>query len=185
MRLYGMLALLLFVVASGLAVTISRRTEPVYAGKTASQWLEEGHEDASLAMHEIGPPAMPYIIAKLAQEDPQYGSSLKYRRLWVRLPIFIREVLPKPQTANFDETRACSALLELGPGIVPDLTRELQNKNPAVRAVSALALRSLGERGRNIRRAVPYLQKALEDRNADVVRNAAMALACDHGSPHE
>src|SRR5579862_2573371 len=43
----------------------SSREEPVYAGKTADQWLNAGYEDASLALQQIGPPAVPFILGKL------------------------------------------------------------------------------------------------------------------------
>jgi len=38
----------------------SQPAEPAYAGKTVDEWLDAGYEDASMALHEIGTPAMPY-----------------------------------------------------------------------------------------------------------------------------
>jgi HEAT repeat protein len=162
----------------GLALRImnSQPSEPAYAGKTVDQWLDAGFEDASMALYEIGPPAVPYIVAKLNREDPRHGSLQKYHELWRRVPPAIRTVFPKPKSGNFDELRACSALLELGPRIIPLLSTGLQDHNPIVREVSAHALGSFREQGRNIGQAVPFLVEALRDSDLNVRARAAWAL---------
>ena len=157
-------------------VAIAPRTEPMHAGKTVSQWLNAGYEDAAHAMHEIGPSALPHIMAKLAREDPQFGSSNRYRRLRARLSPPLRGMLPKPAPANFDETRACGLLLELGPTTIPKLAAELQNRNEAVRITSAHVLRLFGERGKDLRTAVPLLEQALRDPSRKTRRWASLAL---------
>lgn len=175
-RLYiiaGLSATALVLVAT---LVMARTPAPVYGGKTVEQWLNAGQEDACFALHEIGPVALPYVMAKLAREDPIDGTSQKYRRLWAGAPSVVREFLPKPSASNFDQTRACMALLELGPKTIPDLARYLDSKNPAVRSASAEALGLWRERGKSIEVAGTSLRKAIIDPDARVSMMAAHAL---------
>jgi hypothetical protein len=177
MRKYGVIgcfAALGFVLM--LSLIDSAQIEPVYAGKTVSEWLEAGNEDATMALHEIGPPAAPYILAKLRREDPQHGSFQRYHDFWQNTHSALRRFLPKPKPANFDELRACGALLELGPLTVPMLTTGLHDSNPVVREVSAHALGSLRELGKNISVAAPFLNEARRDPNLRVRARAKWAL---------
>jgi hypothetical protein len=157
-------------------MAISQRAEPTYSGKTVNQWLDAGYEDALMALHEIGPPALPYVLSKLAREDPRYGSLAIYGKFWKRTPALLRQLVSKPRPTNFDETRAYGALMELGPRIIPLLSSELQCRNPAVREVSAHVLGAFCQRHKDIQRAVPVLTKALQDPNGDVRKRAAWAL---------
>ena len=81
-----------------------------------------------MGLHELGPPAVPFVLAKLAREDPRYGTGRRYRELWRKMPPPIRRVLPKPADANFDELRACSLLLEIGPQIIPALAESCKTE---------------------------------------------------------
>jgi len=154
----------------------SSRQEPVYAGKTADQWLNAGYEDASQALQQIGPPAVPFILAKLAREDPRYGSQRNYHELWNKLPTAFHSFLPRPKTGAFDELHACSILLELGPGIIQLLSSALKDKNPVVREVSAHVLGSFRLQSKDISKAAPALVEALRDPVAEVRARAAWAL---------
>ena len=180
-RYWAIGCLSLFGVILGLSRATPRMNEPVYAGKTLDQWLEGGYEQASMALQEIGPPAAPYVLAKLRCEDPRCGSLQKYRDLWRRLPPTLRKIFPRPKAANFDELHACSALLELGPRAVPFLSAGLKDYNPVVREVSAHALGSLRHRGNDIRIALPALVQALGDPSAEVRTRATWAL--DNNEP--
>jgi hypothetical protein len=178
-RYWGFGGLLLLGIFTGLWAAIPRAAEPVYAGKTVSAWLDAGFEDTSMGLHEIGPPAVPFIMAKLAREDPQYGSSRRYRGLWKKTLPTLRWILPKPITSNFDELRACSSLLAIGPRIIPLLADRLESANPIVRDVSAHVLGTFYAEGRDIQRAMPGLVKAARDPNTDVRTRAAWALGED------
>jgi hypothetical protein len=163
----------------------SRMPEPVYAGKTISEWLNAGHEDACQAVHEIGPPALQFIMDKLAREDSQFGSNSPYFKIWRGMPAAIRRVLPRPGATNFDEDRACNTLLELGPAVIVDLTKTLTNPNRAVRQVSARVLGVLKQRGKNIGVAVPALEAASCDRCPQVAGRAKWALSGLQESYHD
>ncbi|HZR17512.1 MAG TPA: hypothetical protein VFE51_09310 [Verrucomicrobiae bacterium] len=163
-------------------LALSHSPEPRYGGRPVSQWLNAGQEDASMAMHEIGAPALPYILAKLAREDPECGSYREYRRWWSKVPTSIRCVLPKPAPALFDDTRAVMALLELGPEIIPSLALELRRGNPARRRASAEVLARWHKRGKNITVAIPALRLASRDPDPRLARVAEVALA---PVPHE
>jgi HEAT repeat protein len=162
---------------------ISPTHEPSYGGKPVTAWLDAGQEDASFALPEIGPPALPYILAKLAREDPEYAQHRIYTRLWAHLPSSVRRALLKPPNTIFDETRAVMALRELGPGIIPNLARELLNQNPARRKVCAEVLGGWRQGGKNIAVAVPFLTAALRDPDPRVARSAAQALGTPLSAP--
>jgi hypothetical protein len=177
MRRYWVIAVLVLLGLSSIEIVlVPQAREPVYAGKTVSHWLDAGYEDASMAVQEIGPAAVPFVLAKLAREDPRYGSSRRYRQIWRMLPRGLRDIVPKPNAANFDELRACSTLLELGPPIVPFLTNGLAHHNTAVRKTCARALGYLRARGQDIRSAFPALKAALQDPNAEVRAAAVWAM---------
>jgi len=131
---------------------------------------------SSLALQEIGPSAAPYVLGKLSREDPRYGSLRKYQALWRKAPPPLKSILPKPRAGNFDELRACSALLELGPRVIPFLSAGLRDANPAVREVSAHALALFHERGKDIRKAIPSLIEVLHDPTSEVRARSAWAL---------
>ena len=150
--------------------------EPVYGGKTAAQWLDAGYEDASQALQLIGPPAVPVILAKLTNEDPQYGSWRRYREFWNRMPPTVRNLLSAPKSGAFDELHACSILVEMGPSVIPQLASALRDRNPAVREASAQALGRFGQQGKNLSQARPFLIGALHDPVPGVRLRAAEAL---------
>lgn len=150
----------------------------VFEGRTVDQWLDCGYEDASRALHELGPAAVPAIFGKLQREHPRYGFWERYKGAWEKVPLKCRQILPRPRTVSFDEWRACNALIAIGPRAVPALTVTLGHRNWLVRSTSAQALGLLFRRGADISRAIPALRSALHDRNLQVRRQAAAAL--DH-----
>ena len=159
--------------------------EPLYAGKGLSDWLNSGHEDAGQAVHEIGLAALPYILDKLAREDPRFGSNSRYAQIYARLPLPVRRLSPRPGPTNFDENRASSLLVELGPAAIPLLVEALHSTNPAVREVGAHVLGLMSERGKNIQVAVPRLRAASRDACPEVATRAKWALGVTLVSSHE
>ena len=155
--------------------------EPMYGGKGLGDWLNSGHEDACQAVHEVGTPALPFILNKLASEDPRFGSNSRYARFYLRLPVTFRRFVPRPGPTNFDESRACSLLVELGPAAIPLLAETLRGTNPAVREVSAHVLGLMGERGKNIQVATSGLRAASLDACPEVATRCRWALAVASG----
>jgi hypothetical protein len=151
--------------------------EPSYAGKTVNQWLNAGYEDSAMGLQNIGVAAAPYVLARLSREDPRYGTARHYREFWRRLPSLVKAIFPSPRPATFDQLRATSTLLELGPSIIPLLSSKLDDLNPAVRMVCARTLAGLRQQGCNIGKAKPALVRATHDSNPKVAAMAASALA--------
>ncbi len=165
--------------ASGalLAVALSPSPEPIYGGKTISQWLDGGYEQASLALQEVGPAAVPSIFRKLRAEHPVYGYWSKYDHWFRKVPMKLRGILPKPPSSNFDDFRACHALLELGPAAVPALTTGLRDHNPAVQLASAWALGALAERGVKVAPGGVELKEMAHSTDPNVRQRALWAMA--------
>ncbi len=154
-----------------------RSTEPVYAGRRLSDWLDSGGEPAALAVHEIGPAATPWILKKLRWEHPSWGWWEEYQRFWRRLPELVRKVLPKPHAGGFDEFKATAALLEVGPAVIPQLAAALREKDPAVRMVCAMTLGALRERGFADPGALAALRADSQDKHREVRAAIATAIA--------
>ena len=130
-----------------------------------------------MGLQNIGAAAAPYVLARLRREDPRYGTARPYREFWRRVPSSVRPILPSPRPATFDQLRATSTLLELGPAIIPLLASKLDDSNPAVRLVCARTLAGLRQQGCNIQKALPALARATRDSNLKVAAMAASALA--------
>lgn len=157
-----------------------KRSTPAlsFEGKTVSQWLDNGFEDASRAIYELGPASAPCIFEKLKTEQPKYSTRARYASVFVKLPRICRNFLPNPKRAGFDEQRAAEALLAIGPAVVPALSNALAHDDSfLVRCVSAQTLASFQQRGRNIERAYPALRRALHDPDPEVQKKARLALA--------
>ena len=169
--------MLAFAAICGLHFVVSPAREPSYGGKSISQWLDGGYEDAAMALQQIGPEAGPYVLAKLAREDGRYGTSVAYGRFWTKLPMRLRGIFPKARTGNFSDWRATGALLELGPPIKPLLRSHLADGNPAVRIACARTLGILAGQGSDIGIALEPLSKAARDPNAVVAATARAALS--------
>jgi hypothetical protein len=173
--------LFLLGIVSSVCLAISHPREPAYAGKTVNQWLDAGFEDTSLAMHEIGPPALPFILARLSRETSAQWFWSAYEKKRKQLPDCIGRLLPRKRTSNIDEARACALALELGPKVIPVLAHDLQHRNSNVRELSAHVLRVWHDRGKDIHVASPYLIRATQDSSPAVRNRAVEALGADVG----
>ena len=170
-------ALVVVIAAAAPSVLLNRRAaEPVYAGLTLSAWLEDGVEPASVALREIGAPAVPYLLARLRREDPNYGSYQSYRKFWDRVPGILRPMLPKPKSGSFDQARTCNLLLAIGPQAFPAMLRGLSDANPSVRAACAWALGSSPRARTELASVLPALVRCLKDSNPEVRQRAAWAI---------
>ena len=170
----GILGLLALV---GWLLLFPRPSSVSFEGRSVDQWLNGGFVDASRALYELGPEAVPDIFKKLLREHPRYGYWQRYRSVWQKVPAPCRHALPRPKTVSFDEWRACNALVVIGPRTIPRLTIGLKHRRALVRSTSAQALSVLAQRGSDLASARPALEKALQDASPEVRRYAAQALA--------
>jgi HEAT repeat protein len=170
-------ALVVLVIAAAPRVLLNRSpAEPVCADRPLGAWLEDGVEPASVALREIGAPAVPYLLAKLRREDPNYGSYQHYRKFWDRMPGMLRPMLPKPKSGSFDQARTCNFLLAIGPQAFPAILRGLGDANPAVRAACAWALGNSPKARTELPSVLPALVRCLNDPNPEVRQRAAWAI---------
>ena len=169
-------ALIIGVVGFALCSHFAPR-EPQYQGKSLTQWLDGGYEDAAVALREIGPAAVPTIFEKLRREHPRWGRRQQYRNIWVKIPAVLQRCFPRPRTAAFDEYRACNVFLDLGPQTIPALVRGLDDRNPGVKLTSAWALGLFHDRGANVDEAVPSLVREMKAPLPEVSKRATWAMS--------
>jgi hypothetical protein len=146
-RRYGIPILALLLGAACLVVLNQAPIEPRYEGRPLSAWMDGGSEPAALALHGVGLKAVPFLLAKIRWEHPRWGYRERYRALFHGVPACVRGFLPRPKAAAFDEERACSAFLEIGPSAVPALVEATNDHNAGVRAASVFALRVFRQNG--------------------------------------
>ena len=167
-------------VAAMVLLLASGRSNPQlsFEGKPLTQWLDNGFEDASRALYEIGPASASCIFEKLKTEHPEYSTRARYAAVFQRCPPVCRKFLPNPKRAGFDEHRASEALLAIGPAVVPVLSDALvRDDSFLVRSVSAQTLLRFQQRGRKIECAYPALRRALDDPDPEVQKTARLVLA--------
>jgi hypothetical protein len=129
-------------VAGILALTVFAcppASEPVYAGKRITEWLDGGYEPAALALQEVGTPGLPWLFQKLRREHSRCDYWPLYCKLHRRLPAPVVNLLPRPRLIGFDEVRAANLLMGMGPPAFPAVRAGLEDGNPAVRAACKLA----------------------------------------------
>jgi hypothetical protein len=117
--------------------------EPVYAGKTITQWLDDGYEPAAMALEELGPSAVPWVFRTLRRDHPSFNYVAGYRALRRYAPAPLVAMLPRQKSTGLDELRAANLLIGMGPPVRPVLTAGLRDSNPAVRKACFMALSTL------------------------------------------
>jgi hypothetical protein len=140
---YGLRNTVWLMVALASAMTLgvsSPSPEPVYAGKTITEWLNGGYEPAALALQEIGPSSVPWIFRALRNDRPTINYGAGYAKIRQHLPSCLVRMFPYPRTSKFDELRAANLLIGMGPPVRPALRAGLADSNPAVRSACWMAL---------------------------------------------
>ena len=127
-----------------------RDKEPVYRGKTLSQWAHRAkdrdswmRQEAAAALGKMGPAATAALTEMFKDDD-----------------VFVRDA-------------AAKAMKEVGPTTIPALTALLRDKDDNVRWAAADAL---GYQGPKAKTAVPALAELLKDQNNNAQGAAASAL---------
>ncbi len=182
-RLRIIFAFLLIAVLGGVAWQVLRtsKPEPVYQGKPLNYWIKELDHNVSQSdgfsywvgekpVLEIGPPAIPFLIATLKKKDSRLNDA--YVSLYPKLPKWMRDHLSTPQKSAEMRANAAHGLKLFGPKAavaVPDLMAALHDNDKWVRSAAANALGAIGPEAKM---AVPALIRGLNDSDKN------MALAC-------
>lgn len=154
--------------------------EPSFQGKPVSFWLQQKAagtgewQEITNALYHIGPRAVPYIVNRLKRDNSWLADH--YRETWPRLPGFLRGTLPRPRENPFTEVAAVNAYQDIGPGVIPSLTKLLKDDRAIVRSSAAWALGSFRQSGQSDTVKIDSLIRALSDPDALVRLNAARAL---------
>jgi hypothetical protein len=140
---YAPAVVTLVVVAAFVMFRSSPAREPVYAGKTITEWLDGGYEPAAMVLEELGPSAVPWVFRALRHEHPSFDWLDAYAKIQRYAPTLLVSALPHPRATGFDELRAANLLIGMGPPVLPVLRAGLQDGNPAVRTACTMALTTL------------------------------------------
>lgn len=150
--------------------------EPVYDGKSLSEWMIElGTEsDDSLdlpeyAVRQMGTNALPALLRMIRSRDSRF--KLKLMELAAKQSLIPVHFTP----ASARQWRAIWAFRALGPAAVPALTNLLGDPNATV-FVRQYAAVSLGQYENQAKAAVPALLQAVNDPDAQVRTAAAASL---------
>src|SRR6266516_543899 len=146
----GIVLAILLLSTIGVVAWRKLHPEPKFQGKPLREWLQQKADnsgdwrEATNALHQIGPRAVPYVVSKLRRDNS--GLAKRYRRTWPQLPRFLRKILPQPREP-FPEVVAVNAFRDIGPAVIPSLTTLLKNDNSTVRSSAAWALESFRRSG--------------------------------------
>jgi len=181
------LAVLLAVIATVAAFMALRPREPVFQGNGLSEWLDD-YQDAAQqdgginttmqAVRAMGTNAVPFLRRALHRRDN--GLDRAYRRLWPKLPAWLRDRVPKPRTEGERiRTWAPAFLRALGPAAlraIPDLVNALEDESWSVRYNATVVLGELAPNTRDAGSVASALFTATADSNATVRGGAYYAL---------
>lgn len=170
---------LTLILGAAIAAYVVMPREPRYQGRALSAWLAELDLESSYpqakaveAVRAIGTNGLPWLRRMLCAEGPIWERAMvafNANQSLVQLPI---------TPDNVVRNRALRAYHTLGnaaKGDVPRLIELLRTeRSPQVRSYVALALGNIGPAART---ALPVLEKATTDTNADVRRNSVWAIA--------
>jgi HEAT repeat protein len=160
------------------------RHEPLHKGKPISFWVNGAcnfqaaygepysYGDCIQELRQIGPPVIPYLIAKLRIKDS--WPRRKWAALLNELPPKFRRHFPPVPDVNMLHYEAALRLTEFGPDAkmaVPDLVKSLQETNLA----SIVAANTLGAIGPDATTAIPALKQALS--RSDLLTQTIIASA--------
>ncbi len=149
--------LLALIIAGGLAFD-RRQREPVYQGKTVTEWIRDywinsqggtnhivavsggrlsmiGNSPARDTLRKLGPAAIPAMLAALRKDQGVLASG--YERVYQKLDPSWQRSLPRPAPLNLMQANAKFAFGELHDVMrpaIPKLIELLANKDPSVHA---------------------------------------------------
>ena len=130
------------------------------------------------AVRAMGKNAVPFLRRALHRRDN--GLDRGYRRLWPKLPAWLRGRVPKPRTEAERIRRWAPAFLRaLGPAAqpaIPDLVYALEDESWSVRYNASVVLVDLAPNTRNAGSIASALIRATADTNATVRGGAFCAL---------
>ena len=197
----GLCGLLAGIVIAGIAFYLRPPSEPVYQGKRLNTWgtlRYTGNRAEQVQAHhallQIGPKALPFLLAEIRARDSRLLKINKAPAKEVRqrqaLAIFqILGPVAKPAIPSLlgllAQTEmdgvAAEALAAIGPEGVAALARTLDSQNKWARFLAVRALRKTG--GASVPIAGPALLRSLKDSAPEVRADAALSLSRLHFNP--
>jgi HEAT repeat protein len=173
----GVFAVILLILAVAAGWWLLTPQEGVYRGRPVSFWVRQlqitqiGQKNDTLdVLLNIGPDCLPTLATELQTRD---GFITKgWQKLWPKLPVNLRKILPQPSSGTDRRATAAWALGQIGPAArptTPVLVMALGDSEDRVRAEAAHALRWLGTRTPEV---ITALARCLSDQ-APMVRSWA------------
>ena len=154
--------------------------EPLHKGKPISYWVDRAcvydvnlsdgtpSWEARKQVRDIGPAAVPYLVAKLQTAERARDRWLRIRS---RLPSGLQQLFPDTRTAQEIQYGAASTLAMFGADAkpaVPDLVRLLPTVPPALDALTRI--------GPGASEALPELRKMIATRSTSRAVEVASAI---------
>lgn len=157
--------------------------ERVYRGWPISVWVRPlsitplGQTNAALdTLLAIGPDCLPALAAELKVGNNLFSSA--WQKVWPKLPVRLRKVLPPPVSRATRRAIAAWALGQIGPAarpVAPALVKALDDPDDQVRANAAEALRWVRPKSSEV---VAALARRLSD-PTPMVRSCASGALWD------
>jgi hypothetical protein len=182
------------------AVIFSRSNEPMYEGRTLSEWMGDyhmpwgdglgpwdeqmrRHENASNAIVRIGPKAIPYLLKWLDYEQPSWSVKfcdfLRNHCIKMKFGRTLLYSLESPQTISIHSPYTFRVLGPCAEEAIPKLAILLNNPKREVAQRAGAALSTLGSKG------LSPLMTALVDTSRTNRADIALCIGsmCESGRP--
>jgi len=158
--------------------------DPMYKGKSASQWATEfafhTTEEARDALNHLGADATPFLVPYLDKPDSLLNSF--YYKLWERLPRIIQKKFLGPVLASDGRQHAAIAFRDIQPVSRPAIPVLIQHLNSRDVTVQLLSQYALGNLGPEATAAVPALKLRLKGDVAERVYAAWALWQIEHNA---
>ncbi|EEF61487.1 HEAT repeat domain-containing protein [Pedosphaera parvula] len=155
--------------------------EPVYQGKSLTQWLQMGPSTLrDDAFRNMGTNALPFLIHDLHSREIKWKDKCYF--FLQRYSVF-RTYLRTGYQRHYQAFEALQALGSVGKPAIPAIADCLDNPTTALQAVNVLAYDPRGYTPLLAPEATPALLKALTNNNSSVRTIAANALELSQTQP--
>jgi HEAT repeat protein len=183
------LIVFLFVLIVAALALVSRNTkpaapDPMYKGKSASQWATEfafhSTEEAREALNHLGTDATPFLVPYLDKPDSRLNAFCC--KLWEMLPRIIQTKFVRPELARNVRQSAGIAFRDIQPvsrAAIPVLIEHLNSRDGNVQGLSVNALGNIGPEASA---AVPAIRLRLKREVVERVEAAWALWQIEHNA---
>lgn len=153
--------------------------EPMYHGRTVTQWLryypeykQKDRREAEAAVRSFGTNGIPYVMRELCRRDQLITDLLI--SIWDYGPRWVKDLVGVPGYQRLHLGYAAEIFGAIGPSSIPILMDSLDSRNPTVQCAAAEGLRCFGSTAGV---ALPILRQHLKQVGSDLRLTVVLSIS--------